>query len=209
MGSYELPEEGSPNSTADPRIKTMLKGLNEALDSSNKLEAKSLSAGALGRWYTPLTIETESERESATFGAMTLADEIKNVVLPTRGLIVVGYMAKWKCSVASAGRAAIFLGTNQLKNPQTASAVEAEAGGTTEYSVLSSSVNTAGLATSTGGATALTTTGMPLSASTGSGGGLAYVFASAGTYNVSIQFRATSGKVFAKERTLWVGVIGV
>lgn len=185
----------------------MLKGLNEALDSSNKTPSESLSKGNLGRFYAPVTIETESERESATFGKMTLADEIKSVVLPTRGLIAIGYMAKWKSSVAGAGRAAVFLEANQLKNPQTASAVEVENTGT-EYNTLSSSVNTAALA-SAAGAAAFTTTGNPISASSGSGGGLAYIFASAGTYNISIQFRATSGKVFAKERTLWVGVIGV
>lgn len=34
-------------------------------------------------------------------------------------------------------------------------------------------------------------------------------FAAAGTYNISVQYKATSGSITAKERKLWVAVLGV
>jgi hypothetical protein len=37
--------------------------------------------------------------------------------------------------------------------------------------------------------------------------GLAVVFAAAGTYDVSIQFKSASGSVTAKERKLWVEAV--
>lgn len=62
-----------------------------------------------------------------------------------------------------------------------------------------------------------TPAGIGAGASTGAGGGVittafvaagvAYVFAAAGTYKVSVQFKASSGKVTAKNRKLWVWVV--
>src|SRR5690349_10367695 len=66
-------------------------------------------------WHTPKVIATEESRESTSFGTLTTADEIKSVVLPENGLLVVGYSAIVKSSVSAAGRAAIFVGSNQLK----------------------------------------------------------------------------------------------
>jgi hypothetical protein len=43
-GTYEIPEEGSPNSSQDPKIKTMLTGLNSKLNSSNLLEDTGLAS---------------------------------------------------------------------------------------------------------------------------------------------------------------------
>ena len=39
-------------------------------------------------------------------------------------------------------------------------------------------------------------------------GGPCFIFAAAGTYDVSVQFKATSGSVTAKERKLWVWTLG-
>lgn len=203
-GTYEIPTEGSPNSTEDPKIKTMLKGLNEELDSSNDLQGTGISKGFMGRWYTPTVIATEQERENAAFGKLTTADEVTNVVLPANGLIIIGYRAFWKSTVNGAGRAAIFLGANQLKvwGVGVPTVQEATAEGTSEIHPLVSSPN--GVATIGTVSTSTVTTGQALTA----GQGLCYVFAEAGTYSVSVQFKATSGKVAVKERVLQVGVIG-
>jgi hypothetical protein len=40
------------------------------------------------------------------------------------------------------------------------------------------------------------------------GAGPLYVFAAAGTYTVSVQFKSSSGSVTAKVRKLWVSTIG-
>jgi len=207
-GTLEIPTLGSANSTADPKVKSAIETYNNSLDSSNKLEAKNLSAGALGRLYTPTIIATEQTRENVAFGTLTTADEVKSVVLPENGLIAIGYVAKWKSSVSEAGKAAVFIGANQLKTSPEAAVQEATTSGT---SFLTLGTAATGLTSSTG-ATAFTTTGQTLASSTGAAaatGGLCYVFAAAGTYNISIQFKATSGSVTAKERKLWVGVVAV
>jgi hypothetical protein len=54
-------------------------------------------------------IETEQSRQSASYGTLTTPDKVEGIVLPTKGLIVVSFDARWKSSSAAAGRAAIFL----------------------------------------------------------------------------------------------------
>lgn len=167
-----------------------------------------MAAGTLGRWYTPSIVATEQERENVAFGTLTTADEVKSVVLPENGLMVIGYMAIVKSSVSEAGAAAIFLGATQLKAVGSTTPVvqEVKTTGTSTTIVSSSPI---GLVNS-GNGSSYVTTGMSVSSiNIATGGGLCFVFAAAGTYNVSVQYKATSGKVFAKERKLWVGVIGV
>lgn len=203
-GTYEIPEEGSPNASQDPKIKTMLKGLNEALDTSNKTPSASLSLGNLGRLYAPTIIATEQARENVAFGTLTTPDEVKSVVVPENGLVQVGYIAKAKSSISTNGRVAIFIGSNQLTITTSGLVQEVELG--TEFA----NVGTAGPGlVGAAGTTAFKTTGQPLAVSpTGSGGFCSIFGLPAGTYNVSVQFKATSGTVTAKERKLWVGVIG-
>jgi hypothetical protein len=43
-GTYEAPEEGSPNSTQDPKIKTFIKSWNEKLNAENDLEDSGLAS---------------------------------------------------------------------------------------------------------------------------------------------------------------------
>lgn len=159
-------------------------------------------------WYTPKIIATEQTRESASFATLTTADEIKEVVLPENGLIAIGYKALVKASVVNGGKVALFLGANQLKVPGVTVPV------VTESSTGASEAGTFGTVTSgaagilnQGQGTSFVTTGQSLVVS--ASGGLCYVFAAAGTYNVSVQYRASSGNVTAKERTLVVGVLGV
>lgn len=158
-------------------------------------------------WYTPKVIATEQTRESTSFGTLTTADEITGVVLPENGLLVVGYKAITKASVAAAGKAAIFLGANQLKKPgsTTPEVQEGNISGET-FGIQTTSVIGMG---AQGTGTSYATTGQVITNSGASAGGVCYIFAAAGTYTVSVQYRATSGSVTAKERTLWVGVQGV
>lgn len=192
--------------------------INGELDSENLKTAAGITRAQLVgeakpvSWYTPKVIATEEGRTNTAFGTLTTADEISGVVVPENGLILVGYQARWKSSVAGAGRSALFLGANQLqKNEITAqAAVETSTPAGTNFVSLSSSAN-GGLE----GTTAQTTFGTPATTGTLVGvggttgnGGMATIWAAAGTYAISVQFKATSGTVTAKERRLWVAVLG-
>ena len=65
--------------------------------------------------FKSLSIPTEQTRESSTYGTLTTADEIKEVPVPKDGILKVGYTAAIKSSVSNEGRAAVFIGENQLK----------------------------------------------------------------------------------------------
>lgn len=150
-----------------------------------------------------LVIATEQTRESATFGTLPTADLIKEVKVGAKGLLRVGYSARFKSSVSAAGKASIFLGANQFRiyttEPKTQ---QASTVGTTFRQL--STCSGLGLATSTSGEAtgADVTTGQLISS--GLEGGMAELWLAEGTYEVSIEFKATSGSVTAKERRLWV-----
>jgi len=153
-----------------------------------------------------LTIAKEESRESTTFGTLPSADVIKGVVVGEKGLLRVGYSARFKSSASSAGAAAIFLGANQLKLYTTEPKVVSASTFGTMFRQLSSS-GEAGLVTNTSNEATGSdvTTGQLISATTQ--GGMAELFLAAGTYDVSIQFKATSGSVTAKDRRLWVETV--
>lgn len=166
-------------------------------------ESINEALGRAGAQSKKTAVAAEQLTESTSFVLLGTADRVQGIELPTDGLIVVGYVAKWKSSVAAAGRAAIFLDENNLKNPIGAEAASVSTTGT-GFNALSSSVGIAGLASSEG-TTAFATTGTPVAASpTAPCGGLCCIFAAAGTYDVSVRYRVTSGSVSAKERKLWV-----
>lgn len=171
-------------------------------------------------WYKPSVISTEESRESETYGTLTTPDEVKGVELAENGLILVLYQATWEATKKEGGLAEIFLGTNALvaaakgevKPRDTASrartsAVEEKWGPLHSVPV--------GLRTWEDTFVSYTgdlTTGQAVGAvpnSTGIGyGGPCYIFAAAGTYDVSVRFRqAGGGKVTAKNRHLWVGTL--
>lgn len=171
-------------------------------------------------WYTPKVIATEQTRESTEFGFLATEDKIANVVLPENGLILVGYQAAWKTSSTEAtkGRAAIFLGSNQVKiatsGTNAPAAQEAVTGNSAsnKFSPLVSSM-TKGLYSPyesgeySGDVTTGQVLGGSLSGSSGAGGP-AVLFAAAGTYTVGIKYKATSGSVTVKERKLFVATLG-
>lgn len=225
--SPNLPEGGEPRGTADGKVKssliTLRNAINATLNSSNKLEGAEIAEGTvpatalagaarLGTWYTPTVIATEETRENTSYGKLGTADEVANVVLPTNGLILVGYQAMIKAS-AAAGKAAIFVGTNQLKIANTGAnaAPEVQNAATAEFGKwwpLSSSSK--GLVTTKGTEyTGDVTTGQILGTGGSEGAtGFCTIFAAAGTYAVSVQFSSSSGNVKVKNRKLWVATLG-
>src|SRR4051812_48257416 len=62
-------------------------------------------------------IATEESRSNTSYGTLTTPDQVSNVVVPVNGLLFVAFTALWKESVLKAGRAAIFIGANQLQFP--------------------------------------------------------------------------------------------
>jgi hypothetical protein len=204
--------------------------------SPGSVTAEKLATG-LGRitWYAPKVIATEESRINTAYGALTTADEIKSVILPENGLIEVNYQARVKSS-ASSGFAALFLGANQLKVPYTGAELANFATNEPEEArVISAKWNQlfsfpGGLVATAGSGAdmaAHATTGQiigavskedgvanyqvgaaALSLPHGSFGGAVKIFAAAGTYNISVQYKASSGSVTAKERKLWVSVLG-
>lgn len=151
-------------------------------------------------WYTPKVIATEETRSNTAFGFLTTEDKIESVVVPTNGLVLIGYSALFKSSSANAGRAAIFLGSNQLK--VALGTQEAQA------SEVFKALNTyPGGLVKTSEQSSFVTTGEALGFET-SGGFCVVHRLAAGTYTIGVQFKATSGSVTAKERALSVGVFG-
>jgi len=176
------------------------------------------SSGQKGRGKS-IIIQSES-RSNTAYGTLTTPDQVSGIVLPTDGLIAIGYQATWQESVNAAARAALFIGANQLKltNADIAAPVVQEtglnSGGTSVNKPLATS--NVGLVCSPTNTTAYTgdvTTGQVLGMNASSGvigpwGGFTFAFAAAGTYTVSVQFKASSGSVTASNRKLWVWTIG-
>jgi hypothetical protein len=137
-------------------------------------------------------------------------DQVSGIVLPANGLLKVLATGIWQSSVAGAGRAAIFVGSDQLKIAAPGSSgapivAEITTPGTPAFDAFFHT-SSSGL-TPASGANAYTAdvaTGQVLGSS-GDFGGPAYIFGlAAGTYTVSIQYKASSGSVSAKSRKLWV-----
>jgi hypothetical protein len=118
----------------------------------------------------------------------------------------VWYQATWQQSVASASLASIFLNGNQLLQAGQGSPQVQEVGRGTDVA-LNAQLASSQLGLINGG----TISGTGPDATTGQlvgiraiGGGPCYVFAAAGTYTVSVQFKSSSGSVTASNRKLWV-----
>jgi hypothetical protein len=151
-------------------------------------------------------IPAEETRGDTSYGPLETPDLVEGIVLPEDGLILVAYQAQWKSSVAGAGRAAIFLGENQLKTPSGTGGAPVEQVANTHSSIADRqtilAMNTNGLhghlfgSSSDAGDSVATGQSFPFP--------LLCVFAAAGTYDVSVRFAATSGSVVVKNRALRV-----
>jgi len=237
MSSLSLPSDeqpGQPNNVNavmanDEAIRDKING---ALDDDNLRAALAtilgVSAGATVRRGKSI-IATEEARTNVAYGTLTTPDRVSSIVLPSDGLICVAYQATWKSSVVDVGSAAIFLGANQLQGAALNAAAPNVQEATTQNANanvfiplasypggLQGRVNTISASTnytsdvSTGqilGGFRLSAEGNGIAASEWLGGPC-YIFAAAGTYDVSVQFKASSGSVTAKNRKLWVWTIG-
>jgi len=213
-------------------IRTVLNGGVDGVNLSAAVQAAAGLNGASTRRGKSI-VATEESRTNTEHGLLTTPDRVAGIVLPTDGLIIVGYQAAWKESVNSAARAAIFLknsvGTdNQLKvyaNPENTEEAWTGGGAGDIYRFLSTWH--AGLFGHTGTPAGGVTTGLALGAAFPGGGNVAYglaggtssvaapgaggfcaIVANPGTYDVSVQYKAASGSVTAKDRKLWVWTMG-
>jgi len=188
-GTYEIPQTGNPNSTEDPKTKTMLEGLNEKLTKQNTFG-----------WYKPSIVATEQTRESASFGTLTTPDEVKEVVVPENGLLEIMYRAEAQSSESNVGKVALFFGATQVKTQK---------GVVEEVTIAGTALR--GVVTTVGNENNFLSAPLePATSTTGQYiGGFVPITVAAGTYNVSMQWKATTGKVTVKNRKLWVRVSGI
>lgn len=252
LSTQPLPALGSPNSTEDPKIRSLLSEIqgivNGNIDSSNVTDGSLVEAdlapaltarlgvGTSGRGKS--IIAASESRTNTTYGTLPTPDKV-TVTLPTDGLIMVAFQATWQETVSGAGRAAIFVGANQLKSVIQRSGIPVTNAAATNGATAGRDL---AIATWPGG---LLSTGANLAPNYGgdvttgqavgvfydgiSGGGLpafeadttvtsvggaalaggaCSIFAAAGTYDVTIQYKSTSGIVYARGRKLWVWTVG-
>lgn len=186
----------------------------DKLDASTVADIAGVSTTSVVRRGKSI-IDTEESRTNTAYGTLTTPDQVSNVVLPTDGLIALAFFARFKSSVNGAGSASLFLEGNRVIIGNSGVPNEAFTNMTDTYFGLHSYA--AGLARGTG-VGSLVTTGASVGGelvnldltdgdNIGSGG-ICYIFATAGTYTVSVRFKATSGSVTARERKLWVWTTG-
>jgi hypothetical protein len=247
---YTDPSIGEKNTIADPLIIAAFSEIkkwaageinSESLEAGGVEESKLSAAlqSKLGSFVgLPLesqksVIATEQERAATSFGTLTTPDEV-SVTIPTNGLIAVTYEAQWKQSVEGAARAAIFIGTNQLKVPTVVAGREqpgeqeaAIVGSTGLSKLVSCPIGLIGSRAE--GYIGDVTTGQVLGAvlqegahyATGTkyltgtgtepaalGGPCLITRLAAGTYVISVRFKATSGSVKVSQRALRAWAIG-
>lgn len=179
-----------------------------------------------GRGKFALATEEARTGTKTSYDWMPTPDRVQNITLPTDGLIFVMYQALWKETVINAANAAIFVGANQLAMPVPNGAPSTSnaqgwlqaSTGTNLYGLLSTYAG--GLAppvwgtygTNYGGNSTEVTTGEAVGTlygpTTAFAGGVCSIFAAAGTYDIGIKFKASSGDVYAKNRHLWVWTMG-
>lgn len=177
------------------------------------------NGGQVGRGKS--IIASTEARSNVAYGTLTTPDQVAGIVLPTDGVICVLFHAFVQESVTNAGRVSLFLGANQLRATVGSNAVAVQetgvGGGTNAPNTdaimtsfphgLTSPANTSAATLVTTGQ-AIAISGTPGSSTDTSGGGPCFIFAAAGTYTVSVQFKASSGSITAKNRKLWVWTLG-
>lgn len=202
-------------------ISTVLNGSVDTTNiASSVLDYAGISSASTVRRGKSIIAASES-RTNTAYGTLTTPDQVSNVVLPTDGLIVVAYQALFDESVVGAAKAAIFLNSNQLQatTQDNRSQVQEtpKGNGTSAAGLVVLGSYSGGLTSAAqnfGGNDPAPTTGHVVGGAYSSSAGAyapwgpCYIFAAAGTYTVSVQFKATSGSVTAKGRKLWVWTMG-
>lgn len=212
---------GNDSRLSDERTPKANSVVTSKIADGNVTREKLASDAKPMHWYPPKIINAEDERNSTSFGLLGSGDVVANVVLPSNGLIVVLYDATWRGQTEGASVfAAIFLDEVQMKVPDTSAGepIPQEATKTPGsflsgyFARLNSYWNGLVSNDNSGDATGNEDYGTGtavghLQGNRLSGGGPCYIYADAGTYDVSIRFRASAGVVRANTRRLWVGVI--
>lgn len=219
--TYDI-QNGQPNDADQvmANLNTLLGLVNGNLDDVNLSAALAavlgVTQGSTKRRGKTITATAESTG-STSYTTLTTPDEVTNIVLPTDGLLFVAFQALWRETVDGAARAALFLGSNQLKGQKVGDAAPAvqEAEGPGNANIWTPLATGAeGLAGRAGSSNTSSgsdvTTGQVVSydATTGAPGGACCIFAAAGTYTVGVRFKASSGSVEVKERKLWAWTLG-
>ncbi len=179
--------------------------------------SKLASSAQPFKWYTPKVIATEQSTSSASYTTLSTPDEIKDIVVPTNGFLFIGYLATVKCSVFAAGRASLFINSEQpvlgLQSPppvQESFTFPSNSGGVDKYTGYLYTTSS-GLVSSTGGTEVIPSSAPKIF----SGGqdnisiGMTRLLVPAGTYTVNVRFKTSSGTATVKDRTLWVATFGV
>jgi len=231
--SPSIPVVGQSNATEEPKIVTALTQLVAAVNDvdsaqitdgviqdvdlqSALLDKLGVSAGVTVRRGKSIIAASEStSATSYAIGNLTTPDRVSGIVLPTDGLICVAYQALWQNTVIGNGKAAIFIGGNQLKeaaNAGGAPTVQEVAGNNGQANIDVTLASCAAGLESTSQTLAMTdvTTGQIQGVGQlGQLCGPTYIFASAGTYDVSVQFKnSAAGTLTVKNRKLWVWTLG-
>jgi hypothetical protein len=213
LSTQPLPTLGGDNGVEDPKIRGLLNELQGIVNSN--IDLINLSTAATSALDARTTARGKSiipaveNRASAAYGTLATPDTV-TVTLPTSGLIFVAFQGTWLSTVGGAGSAAIFIGANQLKlsNGGTAPAVNSASTHPTPNVTTSLSSISTGLSATAGSVyTGDVTTGQAIGV-VDDYGGPCTIFAAAGTYAVSIQFKASSGTVSVSDRKLWVWTMG-
>jgi hypothetical protein len=189
------------------------------LDATTLLAILGVTGGGVtrrGKSIIPgVDTTTATAYNIANLGGAGHQDVVSGVVLPTDGLIVVAYQALWKNTLVGNGRAAIFIGPTQavVTAGATGGAPLAQNGagpGSGNFAPLATTPVGLDGSTSPGVDDTEVTTGQIVAPSGSTGnGGATYLFAAAGTYDVSIQFKNNAaGTLSVKNRHLWVWTIG-
>lgn len=219
--TLQIPQVGVDlNSVADPKVagnfnvlQTLVNGNIDLTNLSPALQAQLVGVPP-GQITGHTNIAASESRTNTAFGTLTTPDQVGGIVLPANGLITVWYQATWQESVNGAAAAAIFVGANQLVFAALSGAPAlgaASIGG--GFTGKNTPLSTWPSGLTSPGDTAVqysgdVTTGQAVAATAGgvgaATGGPCYIFAAAGTYTISVQFKAVSGSVTASNRKLWV-----
>lgn len=214
--SLNLPQVGGTNAAQEPLIpgdfSTIQTVINGNLDSTNLAATAAQSAGVNQSGQTvkgSSIIATSQNTGSTTYTTLSTPDQVTGIVLPTPGLLEIWYQASWSETVNAAAHAAIFIGASQLKIAGATVPVVQEATmapGNASNAVPLATTGTGGLLSVAPPAnySGDVTTGQVIGSGLTASGGPVHVFAAAGTYTVSVQFKASSGTVSASGRRLYV-----
>lgn len=174
-------------------VNNVLEGINEG---SNTRRGKFIQA-------------TAGTRASNVYGDLSNGpDQVAGIILPVDGLIFVFYQAVWQASVANDGQAAFYInnlpvaGRTPTNVEPTFPAMPSVAGRDIPLVSYPEGFNGILTGATPGNYTGDVTTGQILGF--GAGGGPAIIMAQAGTYTVSVRFRALTGSVTVKNRIMRV-----